>query len=168
MGVGAAVVKYIVRLALLVCTTGALASCDSASTNGTYSNGGVFVPTAASGVQISVSLLPSAITSTGLCSTGALTTSVELVVVPSREAVAVDSVTLHMIDGSNIGGPGITFPSSQLVQMFGTTAVVQPRAFVFQASFVCPAATPRSVTADVIVIDGSGNSKRLAASAAFH
>jgi hypothetical protein len=168
MAMCAAALKYLTRLTVLLSVIGAAVSCDSTSTNGTYTNAGVLVPSATSGVQISASMLPSVMTTAGFCSTGVLTTPVELVVVPSREAVSVDSVTLHMIDGSNIGGPGITFPSSELLQMFGTTAVVRPRRFTFSPGFVCSDSRPRSVTVDVILIDGGGNVKHMSASAALH
>jgi len=39
----------------------------------------------------------------------------------------VDSVILHLMDGSNLGGPQITYPRSHLVQLFGTTAVAAKR-----------------------------------------
>jgi hypothetical protein len=167
MSMRAAAAKYIVRFTLLVCTTGALVSCDSTSASGTYTNYGVFVPTAASDAQFSVSLLSPVIAITGPCSAGTLTTSVELVVVASSGPVSVDSVMLHMIDGTNLGGPAVTFPSSQLGRMFGTTTVVHTRAFVFSPSFVCPDSRPQSLTAEIIVIDGSGKAKKLAANAAF-
>jgi hypothetical protein len=168
MAIRASALKYVGRLTMLLSVMGAAVSCDSTSTNGTYTNAGGFVPTATSGVQISANLLPSVITTTGFCSTGVLTTPVELVVVPSRETVSVDSVTLHMIDGSNLGGPAITFPSSELVRMFGTTAVVRPRRFIFSPGFVCSDSRPRSVEVDVILVDSGGNMKRLSASAAWH
>jgi hypothetical protein len=159
--------KPILRLMLLVSAAGVCLSCDDASTAGKYTNFAAFEPTDAIGVRLSVNALSLSIFS-GVCSPGTrLTTGVDLVVTASRGPFSLDTVTLHMIDGSNLGGPGITFPSSQLVQMFGTTSVADTRVFTLRPEFTCHGSIPRSVEANVIVVDGSGNAKALKASVAF-
>src|SRR5262245_11958066 len=55
----------------------------------------------------------------------AFSTTFDLVVVPASPA-ALDRVTLRLIDGSSVGGPTLTFPRPQLVQMFGSTSLDGP------------------------------------------
>jgi len=159
--------KSIIPITLLLFTTGAMVSCDDASGAGKYTNLGVFVPTNAIVARISLNVLPLP-TFTGACPlNGTFPSAVDLVVTPSRDPFSIGTVTLHMIDGSNLGGPGITFPTSQLVQMFGTTSIVQRRIFTFRPEFTCHGSRPQSIKADVIVIDGSGMARGFEATAAF-
>jgi hypothetical protein len=151
---------------LLAMTT--LAAC------GRSTNGGPtifeFVPTSANGAQIFPHTIPFTSFASRACPTGrTITTSFDLVVVAAREMNAsVNRVTIHLLDGSNVGGPGVTFPSDALIPMFGNTAVAGTRTFPFRPEFDCHFSLPRSMTCEVILIDGAGRTQTLAASAIFH
>jgi hypothetical protein len=68
--------------------------------------------------------------------------------------VDLDQVTIHMIDGTNLGGPMVTVPRTDLVGQFGSTLIVAgtTRTFTLRPSFVCT----RSVAADITVRDSRG------------
>jgi hypothetical protein len=78
--------------------------------------------------------------------------------VTSRTNVFVDSVTLHMIDGTNLGGPALLFPRSDLDSMFGNTFIVagRSRLFTFRPAFACTLFTSGKLRADVLVVDERG------------
>src|SRR5882762_2251644 len=96
-----------------------------------------FSPTAIA-VQISPQTLPFAAVTTACAVGPVFTTGFDLVIAQTRAAnVFVDRVTLHLLDGSNVGGPSITFPRSQLNAMFGSTLVAGTRAFSFRPQFAC-------------------------------
>jgi hypothetical protein len=79
----------------------------------------------------------------------------------------VDRVTVRLIDGTNLGGPAITFPRPELNQMFGSTQVIGTRAFAFQPLFGCLRTRPLSIAADVAVVDSTGATQIVSANAAF-
>jgi hypothetical protein len=59
----------------------------------------------------------------GAIVTGPLHVPCEVVISASR-TVDVQEVTIRMTDGSNLGGPMVTFPQPQLSSQFGSTRVV--------------------------------------------
>jgi hypothetical protein len=71
--------------------------------------------------------------------------------------VDLDQVTIHMIDGTNLGGPMVTVPRTDLVGQFGSTLIVAgtTRTFTLRPTFVCTN-PPRSVAAEIIVRDSRG------------
>jgi hypothetical protein len=73
--------------------------------------------------------------------------------------VDLDQVTIHMIDGTNLGGPMVTVPRTDLVGQFGSTLIVAgtTRTFTLRPRFVCTN-PPRSVAADITVTDSRGAS----------
>jgi hypothetical protein len=160
------------RVTAILFATVVLASCgDSARTNktGTFSVTGSFAPTSAIAAQISPQTL-SLTTAGGVgCPLAfALSTDFDLVLVPSRHVTfSMDRVTLHLIDGSNVGGAALTFQRPQLTGMFGSTVVDGIRAFRFRPHFGCGITRPRSILADVVLIDSLGNPLNVTASASI-
>jgi len=70
-------------------------------------------------------------------------------------------------DGSSVGGQTVTFPRAQLNQMFGSTLPVDGRTFTFQPSFGCGRTKPRSIAADIVIVDTAGNARTLTVGAVF-
>jgi hypothetical protein len=79
----------------------------------------------------------------------------DLVVTSLNRNVFVDNVTIHMIDGTNLGGPMIPYPRPSLNSMFGSTLVPggQSRVFIFTPGLACSWFTPGALRADVRVVD---------------
>jgi hypothetical protein len=150
-------------IAILVAAL-AVAACDDViSRRGTSI---AFSPTPEIAAQFSPQVLPFALV-TSSCAVGPVfTTGFNLVIFQERPSF-LDQVTLHLIDGANVGGPSITFPRSQLNGMFGSTLVVSSRAFSFRPQFACGLRHPRSLVADVVLIDRDGSSRNVSVSAAF-
>jgi hypothetical protein len=81
----------------------------------------------------------------------------DLVIVTSR-SVDLDSVTMQMIDGTHLGGPMITFPRADLTTQFGTTRILAgtSRRFALRHQFPCDVSRPRSLAAQVALVDLDG------------
>jgi hypothetical protein len=77
--------------------------------------------------------------------------------VEASTTVDLDQVTIHMIDGTNLGGPMVTVPRADLVGQFGSTRILGGaiRTFRFHPRFEWKN-PPRSVAADVTVKDSRG------------
>ena len=93
--------------------------------------------------------------------------SVDLFITAMRSNVFVDRVTFHMIDGSNLGGPMVTFPRPNLNTMFGTTFIRagRSRSFTFTPAFACTWFKPGSLRADIVVVNEGGVSSSTTATA---
>jgi hypothetical protein len=93
--------------------------------------------------------------------------SVDLFVTAMQSNVFVDRVALHMIGGSNLGGPMVTFPRPNLDTMFGTTFIRagRSRSFTFFPAFACTWFKPASLRADVVVVSEGGVSSSTTATA---
>jgi hypothetical protein len=154
------------RLIVILFAIAALVACDDWSRHGNRANI-AFAPTETIGAQISPPVITLTTLATSTCATAVvLTSSFDLIVLATQGVdMFVDSVTFRLIDGSNLGGPSITFPSAQLSQMFGTTTVTQNRVFAFRPEFGCPVARPGSIAAEGILIDRAGKRQKFAASA---
>jgi hypothetical protein len=151
----------------LLCGTLALASCGDNGQRGASMAATLVSPSVTIGAQISPQSLPISIAAATI-GCPLVTTSFDLIVLPSRAArVSVDSVTLRLIDGTSVGGPMLTFPRPNLNRMFGSLSVVSRRAFPFQAQFGCATRTPRSLAAEIVVVDDTGASQTLTATATF-
>jgi hypothetical protein len=150
-------------IAILVAAL-AVAACDDViSRRGTSI---AFSPTPEIAAQFSPQVLPFALV-TSSCAVGPVfTTGFNLVIFQERPSF-LDQVTVHLLDGTSVGGPAITFPRSQLNGMFGSTLVVSSRAFPFRPQFACGLGRPRSIRADVVLIDANGSSRNVSVSAAF-
>jgi len=71
--------------------------------------------------------------------------------------VDLDQVTIHMIDGTNLGGPMVTVPRADLLTQFGTIRILGGSIGTFRLhprlKWTNP---PRSVAADITVMDSRG------------
>src|ERR1700730_16425511 len=142
-----------------------LASCQDAR-KGKFSYTESFVPTPPIGLQI-VPQVPVPTVSTEACALGqSFTIPFTLVIVsPSQSDLLMDRVTFHLIDGTNIGSPAVTFPRPGLDNMFGSTLVIGTSTFTFTPDFGCVVTQPQSIAADVVLIDRTGSTRILTASA---
>jgi hypothetical protein len=85
-------------------------------------------------------------------------TSLQLIITAGIHDLTLDSVTLHMIDGTNLGGPSVTIPSPELATQSGSMFIHAgtARAFALQPAFGCMANQPRSLRGDAFVFDDQG------------
>jgi len=92
------------------------------------------------------------------CVTAAFVTPNLNLIITSARDVTVDEVTLHLLDGSNVGGPGITVPPVGLNGSFANTVVLAgtSRTFVLTPTFSCGVAVPHSIRSDVELVDPVG------------
>ena len=145
----------------------AVAACEN-TTNG--SRGSIaFSPTPAiAAAQFFPQTLPIALVTTTCASGLVFTTGFDLVIVQTGPVnVFMDQVTLHLLDGTNIGGPSITFPRPQLNAMFGSMLVAGTRAFGFQPQFGCGLQRPVGIVAEVVLIDAEGSRRSVSVNARF-
>jgi hypothetical protein len=155
------------RALMMLLMTLTLVSCDDTQ-KGTFSVTESFLPTPTPpvGLQIFPQALPAVPVSTVACPLGqSFTIPFNLVIVSSQSDVSMDLVTVRLIDGSNIGGPEITFPRAGLNNMFGSTTVIRTSTFSFTPVFGCTATQPEVIVADVVLTDRTGSSRSLTASA---
>jgi len=156
--------------AALACTGLALclglAGCDAASTTK------VAIATAPGGVALAGAVLTAVpVRSPGfaVCVTGGFyRPGLTLVVTSAHATVSVDRVTLHLNDGSNLGGPGVTVPQAQLDG--GAPTILGPwasRTFLLTPVFACGVSTPRNILADVDVVEAGGTRTVIRATAAL-
>jgi len=89
------------------------------------------------------------------CSGFVFGTSFNLVIAANAQDLTLDSVTIHMIDGTNLGGPSVTIPTPQLAEQFGSTVVPAgtTRAFGLQPVFPCVGSQPHTLTATAVLLD---------------
>jgi len=80
------------------------------------------------------------------------------IVVMTTKTADLESVTIRLINGTELGGPMITFPKAPLTTQFGTTRIVAgtSRTFTLSPRFVCGPDRPQSVAADLVVVEASG------------
>jgi hypothetical protein len=69
-----------------------------------------------------------------------------------------EQVTIHLLDGSNVGGSPLLMSSADLAARFGSTRIRPGRTtrFGFAPQFGCSAFLPRSLRTDVVLRDASG------------
>ena len=124
------------RLVGFLCATLTLASCADSSQNGGATVASLVSPTPTVGAQISPQRLPMTNAVTIGCPLVPIT-SFDLIVLPSQAArVSVESVTIRLIDGTNLGGPMLTFSRPDLNRIFGSTLVVARRVYGMVEAFV--------------------------------
>jgi hypothetical protein len=110
---------------------------------------------------------PSAQAFANVCIAAVPATDLVLAVTASSN-VFLDTVTLHLNDGTNLGGPSVTFPRAGLDARFGTTLIGAgtTRDFMFASAVACrPAGSP---SADLVLIDASGHRHAITAVVRFH
>jgi hypothetical protein len=91
-----------------------------------------------------------------LADKGTATPAVALAIY-ARSAIDVQQFTIHMIDGSNLGGPMITIPKTELTARFGTTHIAagMTRTFTLKPSFVVTH-SPFAVRVEILCVDMRG------------
>jgi hypothetical protein len=142
-----------IRLAAAIVTLLATAGCEQSSVTGA-AIAPATVPAAVAVITTgSVIVNPFA----SCAATAFLTPDLNLIITSAQD-VTVDEVTLHLLDGSNIGGPGITIPRAGLNGSFTNTIVRAgtSRTFVLMPTFSCGALLPQSIRGDVGIVDPSG------------
>jgi len=152
------------RVIAIVVAALTIAGCEEAKPDQRSSI--VFAPTPEIAAQFSPQVFPFALVTSSCAVSPVFTTGFNLVIFQERPSF-LDQVTFHLLDGSNLGGPSVTFPRSELNGMFGSTLIVSSRAFAFRPQFACGLRQPRSLVADVVLIDGDGSSRNVTVSAAF-
>src|SRR4026208_873490 len=72
--------------------------------------------------------------------------------------MTLDSVTIHMIDGSNLGGPSVTIPQPELAPRFGAALINAgtTRDFALRTDFGCVARVPTALRGSALVLDPRG------------
>ena len=153
------------RAMTLLLMTLTLASCGDAQ-KGTFSSTVSFLPSPLIGLQIVPQSLPVATVSTTCALGQSFAIPFTLVIVsPSQFDLSMDRVTFHLIDGTNIGGPAVTFPRPGLNSMFGSTLVSGTNSFSFSPDFGCVGTHPLAIAADVVLTDRAGGTRNLSARA---
>jgi hypothetical protein len=150
----------------------ALSACDRETVSGVGLVG--TAPSPSPAITASIQYIPTlqaAILGTNGCNPylPPLTTFDVVIVAPM--AVRVDTVTIRLNDGSNLGGPMVTFPQPGLAAQFGTTVVAAgiPRTFTFTPQFSCGSGTtpPSQVMGQISLMDSAGLPHTVAVSAPF-
>ena len=93
------------------------------------------------------------------CSSGfGFDSSFHFVVTAGVQPLTLDSVTVHLLDGTNVGGPSITIPRPELAPPSGTTLIPAgaTRDFLLRPSFGCIVNTPQSFRASALLVDTHG------------
>jgi hypothetical protein len=88
--------------------------------------------------------------------------SFHLAVTAGIQPLTLDSVTIHMIDGTNLG-PSITIPRPELAPPPETTLIPAgaTRNFTLHPSFGCIVNTPQSFRATAVLLDTRGSAQTL-------
>jgi hypothetical protein len=104
---------------------------------------------------------------------GLLTPDLAVVVSSTGANLAVDHITLHMLDGTNLGGPGVTsgvtFGQTDLNAQFVNTFVSggTSRTFVLRPTFRCSVSGPKSVQGEVGLVNTMGGRSVMTATVAL-
>ena len=88
----------------------------------------------------------------------AFSPSFHLIVTAGVHDVTFDSVTIHMIDGTNLGGPSITIPQPELSARFGSTLINAgtTRDFALRPDFGCVSVQPVALRSNALLVDSRG------------
>jgi hypothetical protein len=93
------------------------------------------------------------------CATGRnFDSSFNLIVTAGVTPLTLDSVTIQMLDGTNLGGPSVTIPHQQIAPSAGTSLIPArtTRSFALSPSFGCIVNTPQSFRASALLVDTRG------------
>src|SRR5216684_3801198 len=150
------------RAMTMLLMTLTLASCQDAQ-KGRFSSTESLMPTPLIGLRIFPQVVPVPTGSTATCPLGqSFTIPFTLVIVSTSQIdLSMDRVTFHLIDGTNIGSPAVTFPKPRLNNMFGSTFVIGTNTFTFTPDFGCVVTQPHAIAADVVMIDRTGSTRIL-------
>lgn len=88
----------------------------------------------------------------------AVDTSFHLFVSAGVHDLTLDSVTIHMIDGSNVGGPSVRIPQPELATRFGSTLINAgtTRDFALRPDFGCVTRVPTAFRGSALLLDPRG------------
>src|SRR4051812_29487285 len=140
-----------------------LTGCDAASTTGA-----AIAPAGVVVVNAVLAVAPAGPTSFAVCGGGFFRSGLTLVVSSARANVSVGDVTLHMSDGTNIGGPGVTVPQLQLAGGAPTVVLAGgSRSFLLTPALACGFGAPRMIHADIAVLEAGGTRGVIHATAAL-
>jgi hypothetical protein len=132
------------------------AGCDDPPQGVRMVNGADFRP------GISLSPLPITFAPSGAfpCTGGgfAFAPSFHLIVSAGVRDVTLDSVTIHMVDGSSLGGPSVTVPRPELTTRFGSTLINAgtARDFALRPDFGCIGSAPTALRGTALLLDQRG------------
>lgn len=84
--------------------------------------------------------------------------SFHLIVSAGVRDVTLDSVTIHMVDGSSLGGPSVTIPRPELSTRFGSTLITAgtTRDFALRPDFGCVRRAPTALRGSALLLDQRG------------
>jgi hypothetical protein len=90
------------------------------------------------------------------------------VVITASRTVDLQGVTIHMIDGTNLGGPSVTIPQPQLAGQFVNTRIFAgtSRTFTFRPNLT-PTRAPFAVGFDLAFVEMNGISHAVSVSKAW-
>ena len=152
--------KTIMVTLVVLCSAVCAAGCDwqPSSTS----------PTRPAGIVWTGNNNPSAVAWATACVVAVPTTDLILAITSTGSSVFLDSVMIHLNDGTNLGGPTVTFPRAGLDAQFGTTLVSagSTRAFTFGSALTCKGG--QSARMDAIVMDMAGQRHSISAAVQFH
>src|SRR3954470_1213594 len=121
-----------------------LTGCDAA-----FTTGAAIAPAGVVVVNAVLAVVPTGSTSFAVCGGAFFRSGLTLVVSSARANVSVGDVTLHMSDGTNIGGPGVTVPQLQLAGGAPTVVLAGgSRSFLLTPALACGFGAPRMIHAD--------------------
>ena len=111
-------------------------------------------------VPVVVSIIPVSSATTVISSATSVIVEPSVIIdlrIAASTTVDLNQVTVHMIDGTNLGGPMVTVPRADLLTQFGTIRILGGSIGTFRLrprlKWTNP---PRSVAADVTVTDSRG------------
>jgi hypothetical protein len=143
-----------------------LAACESDGPGGTSFGAGLSSPSIVSFARASIAPRFNAFAGPSIFICPAPTAVVLPLdlVVTAIDTATVTQVTIRLPDGSNVGGPSVTFPRPDLRSQFGSTLVLAgtTRTFAFNPFFTC-GLRPLTVAADLTFLVG-GQTQRLTVS----
>jgi hypothetical protein len=86
-----------------------------------------------------------------------------LVVTAGTRDLTLDHATIHMIDGTNLGGPSVTIPHSEFAARTPSVFIRagSSRDFSVNARFGCATTRPRALAGNVFLIDSRGTTVTL-------
>src|SRR5262245_59240759 len=135
----------LIRSALLLALTLAISACDRP-------NGGAFGPLLPSVVQ------PVAVITAGFPFAATASGCPFNVIVGASRTVTLDSVTVGLIDGTNLGGPMTPVPPPRATGQLGGTVIIggTTRTFGFQPFFPCTNLVGNLVSVRALLVDEFG------------
>ena len=114
-------------------------------------------PVVVASISPATTVLAPGVSMTGCIAYSPVAAAFDIVIV-AWTPMDLNLVTMHLIDGSNVGGPMVTFPQPELTRQFGTTVVHTgiARTLTFRPQFPCGSIGPDHVAAQLTLVDIKG------------